>query len=135
MNQYSILRWPCAYDNCPEILNDVDHTISRKYCDIHQKIRTKEQNKINCATYYKKNPRRRARNCVVCGTKLETATKYCSKLCHSWMRTHNKQKKNMVGLCHLCYSSNISISIVNGKSFCENCLKKQDLKNITRKNQ
>jgi len=132
MNQYITLRWPCAYVDCEEILNDVDHTISRKYCNSHQKIREKEQNKINCAKYYKKNPRGKERHCVVCGNKLENATKYCSKLCHSWMRTNNKQKKKMVGMCHICYSSNVSLNLVDDKPVCKNCLKKQDLKNITR---
>ena len=50
MNQYIVLRWPCAYDNCPEILNDIEHNINRKYCVTHQKIRVKEQNKVKIFT-------------------------------------------------------------------------------------
>jgi len=119
------LQWPCAYDNCPEILNDVEYNSNRKYCGTHQKIRVKEQNKINCSKYYKKNPRRRERNCVVCGNKLETATKYCSKLCHSWMKSRNKQKKKMAGLCHVCYSSNVSLNLIDGKTVCKNCREKE----------
>jgi len=124
MNQYIILRWPCAYDDCEEFLNDVDHHISRKYCSIHQKIREKEQNKINCAKYYKKNPRGKERHCAVCGNKLKTAFKYCSKLCHNWQKQCNKQKKNMIGLCHVCYSSNVTLKIIDEKLVCENCQKK-----------
>jgi predicted nucleic acid-binding Zn ribbon protein len=124
MNQ--VLQWPCAYDNCAEMLNDVDHTINRKYCDQHQRIRIKEQNKLKCSKYYKNNRRQNhKRCCVICGAKLKTATKYCGESCHKWSKQNNRQKKKMIGLCHTCYSSNISLMISNGATICKTCFESQ----------
>jgi len=125
----SVLRWHCAYDDCPEMLNDVEHNINRKYCNLHQKIRVKEQNKIKCANYYKKNPRGREKCCVICGNKLKSASKYCSKSCHNWAIQNKKQTKKMRGLCHICYLSNVSLVINEGQSICKSCFKKQNPKN------
>ncbi len=118
-------QWPCAYDDCTVMLNDVDNFITRKYCDSHRKIRQKEQNR----TKNLKRPRKwkgKKRNCVVCGAALKNATRYCGKACHRWQANRNRQARKTVGLCHLCYSSNRELKIVAGIPMCVECAEKKE---------
>ena len=44
--------WPCKYLGCKRILNDVDNSLTTKYCKYHKEVRVKEKNR---SCYVKRN--------------------------------------------------------------------------------